>query len=215
MNCGQNFKKTVSFEDIVHFIEEQDIETYEDFDCGITFYPATPTKIRQNNRERNYISSSRENSKCLPSNDRHNCLFDEQHNSSIFLNPHNLWDMVPADLMSLSHTNDIYSISNQNTQPTTHQPRLISSGVLFIAKDSGTQIHTIQYYIAEIYHVLIHWWGVYVILLLCPGTRYLITLFSYTRHYYILVVYCTLTHCWAIPNPNTMLRWVQSYYNAD
>ena len=85
-NCGQQFKKTVSFDDIVHFIEEEDIVTYEDFDCGITFYTATPTKIRQNNRERNYISSSRENSKCIPSNDRHNCFIDEQHNFNIFLN---------------------------------------------------------------------------------------------------------------------------------
>ena len=36
-NCGQIFKKTVSFDDIVHFIDEEDIVIYEDFDCGITF----------------------------------------------------------------------------------------------------------------------------------------------------------------------------------
>ena len=46
-NCGQNFKKTVSFDDIVHFIDEEDIVTYEDFDCGITFYPETPTKSQR------------------------------------------------------------------------------------------------------------------------------------------------------------------------
>ena len=34
-------------------------------------------------------------------------------------------------------------------------------------RDSGTQIHTIQYYIAEIYPVSRHWWGLYAILLLC------------------------------------------------
>ena len=55
-NCGQDFKKTVSFDDIVHFIDEKDIVTYVDFGCGITFYPETPTKIRHINRERNYIS---------------------------------------------------------------------------------------------------------------------------------------------------------------
>ena len=49
-NCGQIFKETVSFDNIVHFIDEEDIVTYEDFDCGITFYPETPTKIRQINR---------------------------------------------------------------------------------------------------------------------------------------------------------------------
>ena len=75
-NCGQNFKKTVSFVDIVHFIDE-DIGTYEDFDCGITFYPETPIKIRQINRERNYNSRSCEKPKCIPSNDQHNYLIDE------------------------------------------------------------------------------------------------------------------------------------------
>ena len=113
-NCGQNFKKTVSFDDIV---------TYEDFDCAMTFYPKTPTKIREINRERNYIFRSCGKSKCIPSNDRHNCFIDEHHNSIIFPNPYNLWDMVPAALMSLDHTNDRYSMSNQYPQLTTHQPR--------------------------------------------------------------------------------------------
>ena len=122
-NCGQNFKKTVSFDDIVHFIDKEDFVPYDDFDCGVTFYPETPTKIKEINRERNYISRSFEKSKCIPSNDRHNCSIDEQHNSTIFLNPYNLWDMVPAALISLNHTNDRYSMSNQYPQPTTHQPR--------------------------------------------------------------------------------------------
>ena len=116
-------KKIVSFDDIVHFIDEEDIVTYEDFDCGITFYLETPPKIREINRGRNYISRSCEKSKYIPSNDRHNCFTDAQHNSNIFLNPYNLWDMVPAALMSLNHTNDRYSMSNQYPQPTTHQPR--------------------------------------------------------------------------------------------
>ena len=122
-NCGQNIKKTVSFDDIVHFIDEEDIVTCEDFDCGFTFHPETPTKIRQINRERNYISRSCEKSNCIPSNDRHNCFIDKQHNSDIFLNPYNLWDMVPAAFMSLNLANDKHSRSNQYPQPTTHQPR--------------------------------------------------------------------------------------------
>ena len=40
----QMSKKTVSFEDFVHFIDEENIVTYVDFDCGITFFPGTPTK---------------------------------------------------------------------------------------------------------------------------------------------------------------------------
>ena len=69
-NCGQNFKKTLSFDKNVHFIDEEDIVTYEDFDCGFTFNPESPTKIRQSNRELNYISRSCEKSKCISSNDR-------------------------------------------------------------------------------------------------------------------------------------------------
>ena len=85
-NCGQNFKSTVSFDDIVHFIDEEDIVTYEDFDCGITFYHETPTKIKEINRKRNKISRSCEKLQSTRSNDRHNCFIDEQHISNIFLN---------------------------------------------------------------------------------------------------------------------------------
>ena len=46
---GQNLKTTVSFDVIVHFIDEENIVNYEDLDCGITFYPETPTKIKQIN----------------------------------------------------------------------------------------------------------------------------------------------------------------------
>ena len=122
-NCGQNFKKTVSFDDIVPFIDEENIVTYVDFDSGITFYPETPIKVIQINRERKYISRSCEKPKCIPSNNQHNCFIDEQYNSNIFLNRYNLWDMVRAALMSFNHTNDRYSMSNQYTQQSSHQPR--------------------------------------------------------------------------------------------
>ena len=60
-DCGPNFKKTVSFDDVVHFIDEDNIVTYVDFACPITFFPETSTKVRQINGERNYISRSCEN----------------------------------------------------------------------------------------------------------------------------------------------------------
>ena len=50
-NCGQTFKKTVSFDDIVLFIDEENIVAYVDFDFGVNFEPETPTKIRQIKRE--------------------------------------------------------------------------------------------------------------------------------------------------------------------
>ena len=99
-NFGQNFKKAVSFDDIAHFIDEENIVTYLGFDCGITFYPETLTKFRQINRERNYFSRVCEKVNCIPSNDQHNSLIDEQYNYHIFLNPCNLWDMVPAVLVT-------------------------------------------------------------------------------------------------------------------
>ena len=81
------WKKTVSFDDVVHFIDEENMVTYVDFDCGIKFFPETPTKSRQIKRERNYISRSCEELQCIPSNDQHTCFVDEQHSSNIFLNP--------------------------------------------------------------------------------------------------------------------------------
>ena len=144
-NCGPNVRETVSFHDVVHFIDEENIVTCVNFDCGITFLPETPTKIRQINRERNYISTSCEKPQCIPSNDQHTCFVDEQHSSNIFLNPYNLGDTVPAAFMSLSHTNDTYSTFNQYPQPTTQQPRansypLFSSLRTMNSKSKGLRV---------------------------------------------------------------------------
>ena len=128
-NCGPNVKKTVTFDDVVHFIDEKNMVTYVDFDCGITFLSETPTTNRQINRERNYISRSCEKPQCIPSNDQHTCSVDEQHSSNIFLNPCNFWDLVPATLMLLNHTNDAYPMFNQYPQPKTQKPRTDSNPV--------------------------------------------------------------------------------------
>ena len=143
--CGPNVRKTVSFDDVVHFIDEENIVTYVNFDCGITFLPRTPTKIRQINRDRKYFSRSCEKPHCIPSNDQHTCFVDGQHSSNIFLNPYNLWGMVPAAVMSLSHTNDTYSTFNQYPQPTTQQPRadsypLFSSLRTMNSKSKGLRV---------------------------------------------------------------------------
>ena len=86
-NFGPDVRKTVPFDDVVHFIDEDNIVTYINFDCGITFLAETPTKITQINWERKYISRSCEKPHCIPSNDQHTCFVDEQHSSNIFLNP--------------------------------------------------------------------------------------------------------------------------------
>ena len=39
------------------------------------------------------------------------------------MNPYNLWELVPAALLSLCHTNDTNSLFHQYPQATTQQPR--------------------------------------------------------------------------------------------
>ena len=128
-NCGPNVKKTVSFDDDVLFIDEANMVTYVDFDCGIRFLPETPTKKRRINWDRSYISRSCEKPQCIPSNDQNTCSVDEQHSSNIFVNPYNLWDMVLAALLPLNHTNGTYSLFNRYPQLTTQQPRTDSNPV--------------------------------------------------------------------------------------
>ena len=117
------FKKTDSFDDVVHFIDEEIMVTCVDFDCGITFFPENPTKFRQVNREQNYSSKSCEKPQCIPSNDQHIWVVDELHSSNIFMNPYNFCDLVPAALLSLCHTNDTYSLFNHYPQPTNQKLR--------------------------------------------------------------------------------------------
>ena len=108
-NCGPNVKKTVSFDDVVHFIDKGNIVTYVDFDCGITFLPETPTEIRQINRERNYISRSCEKLQCIASNNQRVCPVDEQHISNIFRTPYILRIMSPAALTSRTNSDPVFS----------------------------------------------------------------------------------------------------------
>ena len=88
--------------------------------------------------------------------------------------------------------------------------------------DSHTQIQTLYYCITEAYPVLIHWWVVDAILLLCWSTACFTTLLSFTQYFYIAELYLILIHCpgkpylitwlsnsqilincWTIPNPKT------------
>ena len=60
------FQKDFSSDDILHFIDKKNIVTEVDFDCCSNFYPETPAKFRQINRERNYLSRSCENPSAFP-----------------------------------------------------------------------------------------------------------------------------------------------------
>ena len=50
-SCGDNFKKTISFDHMVHFIDDENILTYVCFDCGTTFDPKTFTTVEYINHE--------------------------------------------------------------------------------------------------------------------------------------------------------------------
>ena len=118
-NCGQNFKKTVSFDDIVHFIDEENIVRH--MMILIVLLLSTlklPQKTDRSTEKGSTIPDPVKNPRAFPVT----INITEQHKSIIFLNPYNLWDMVPTALMSLKYTNVGYSMSNQYPQPTTHQP---------------------------------------------------------------------------------------------
>ena len=179
-SCGRNFKKIVSFDDLVHFIDEENSVTYVDSDCGFTFYPETPTKIGQINRERSYISRCFEKPKCTSSNGQLHCSIDEQHGSNIFRKPYDFWDRVPPALMSLNHTNDRYSMSNQYPQPTTHQRRTHSYTVFSSLPTMDSKRKGLRVSFALIYRIITHCWCTpcLITLLSCP---YLMILLSYSR----------------------------------
>ena len=66
-NCGHASRKMVLFDDIVLFNDEENIVSYIDFDCGITFYPEAPKKVGRANGETRSTSRSCEKSQCIPS----------------------------------------------------------------------------------------------------------------------------------------------------
>ena len=65
-HCDQKFKKTVSFDDTAHHIDEENIMSCVDFDNVITFYHVTPLHNRQISREQNCISRSCDKPSALP-----------------------------------------------------------------------------------------------------------------------------------------------------
>ena len=84
-HCGHTFKEVVSFYDVVQFIDEENIVTYVDFDCGNTFYTETPTKNGRITRGRKNNFKSCEKPKCIPCNDQHQLYssIKEQHTRNI------------------------------------------------------------------------------------------------------------------------------------
>ena len=121
-NCSYNNTRTVYFDDMVQFSDEEKLVNNMFFYCGMTFYPETPTNFGQINRERRNSSRSCAKPKYFSNIDHHNCLVDEEHTSNISLNPYKLWDVDPGNRMALNHIIDGKTVSNQYPQTTTQQP---------------------------------------------------------------------------------------------
>ena len=64
----------------------------------------------------------------------------------------------------------------------TMQSVFAESLTLSQVKDLGTQIHTIHFYIADLYQGLQHWWWLYAILIFRWGKPCFIPLMSYAQH---------------------------------
>ena len=107
------FQKTTSFEDIAHFIDEENIVTYVDFDCCNTFYPKAASKIWHINRERKNICRSYKKPIRIPIDDLNSCSIVEERTSKIILSLYNFWDRDPADPVFFSDKNYGVSLSNQ------------------------------------------------------------------------------------------------------
>ena len=105
LNCGHHSKSRF-FNDIVHFIDEENIVTGVDFDGDKFFHTEAPTIVGRINRKCENILRSCERIEWIPTNDQHKCSIDEEHASNIFLNPCSLCNMHPTALSSFNYITD-------------------------------------------------------------------------------------------------------------
>ena len=90
-NCGHNFEtKTVSFDDMAHFIHEKNIATYVGFDYGIIFYPGAPTDVGQNIENDKTFPDPVENHSASQKSITITIFLLEEHTSKISLNLYKL-----------------------------------------------------------------------------------------------------------------------------
>ena len=75
------------FDDMVQLIDDENIVTCVDLNCGFAFYVEAPKKAEKINREEKKNSRFCEKPKFIPNNGHHNCSIVEHHTSIIFLNP--------------------------------------------------------------------------------------------------------------------------------
>ena len=105
--CSDNSKKTVSFDDMVHGIDGDDLVTQVFLNGGNTFCL--------------WIRSYQP--KCITSDDQFIFSNDDDHTSNIILDNYVLLDMCPTAPFPLTHTSDRDFMTIQNPRISTHQDK--------------------------------------------------------------------------------------------
>ena len=105
--CLDNSKKTVSFDDMVHGIDGDELVTHVVFNGGNTFYL--------------WIRSYQ--SKCITADYQSKSSNDDEHTSNIILENYVLLDMGPTAAFPLTHTSDRDFMTIPNSHKSTHQQK--------------------------------------------------------------------------------------------
>ena len=105
----------------------------------------------------------------------------------------------------------------------------------YIAEQHGLQLHVLIYWRTHTFgfcqkpnpisirwlghpnpnSLLLHYRSIPCLNTLLGSVLHLFTLLKYSLFDYIVELYPTILHCWAIPNPKTLLRYTLSYYMAE
>ena len=83
--CGHSFKKTVSFDDKVKHIADENIVTYVDFVFCVPLQLEALTKLERISRWLKNYSTLSENTACIPINDQHTYILGNEISSNIYI----------------------------------------------------------------------------------------------------------------------------------
>ena len=82
---GDNFNKTVSFDDTLHFVDDQNVLTYVDSECCLTFYRQKSDKFNGKKANADLVKNS-----SASQNYSEKEQFFKKHTSNNFVDPYNV-----------------------------------------------------------------------------------------------------------------------------
>ena len=126
----------IFFDDIVHFIDEENIVTYVDFDCCNTFCPKAASKIWHINRERKNICGSYKTPICISIKDLNSCSIVEEHTlKNLFEVVHFMGNGSCSPYKTEAHWWWTFSVQSTSWKKQLSQLEQILPDVLFNATD--------------------------------------------------------------------------------